>query len=156
MREKNPPGLRVGWRRRGFVCDERISVGALCAGLPPRLRQEFIEPLCVSALNTPMAEASAQVFLRVLRDALFAERGGSNLLLPRVDLSALFPQAAARWIEEAARARDRAEQVQLDDLVAARMVAHGRAARRAAAGRSRCRSEWCARSCRCERPVRRW
>ena len=39
-------------------------------------------------------------------------------------------EAAARWIEEAARARDRAEQVQLDDLVAARMVAHGRAARR--------------------------
>ena len=92
-------GAALGWRRRGFVCDERISVGALCAGLPPRLRQEFIEPLCVSALNTPMAEASAQVFLRVLRDALFAERGGSNLLLPRVDLSALFPQAAARWIE---------------------------------------------------------
>ena len=81
------------------MCDERISVGALCASLPLRLRQEFIEPLCVSALNTPMAEASAQVFLRVLRDALFAERGGSNLLLPRVDLSALFPQAAARWIE---------------------------------------------------------
>ena len=92
-------GAALGWRRRGFVCDDRISVGALCAGLPPRLRQEFIEPLCVSALNTPMAEASAQVFLRVLRDALFAERGGSNLLLPRVDLSALFPQAAARWIE---------------------------------------------------------
>ncbi len=92
-------GAALGWRRRGFVCDERISVGALCAGLPPPLRQEFIEPLCVSALNTPMAEASAQVFLRVLRDALFAERGGSNLLLPRVDLSALFPQAAARWIE---------------------------------------------------------
>ena len=92
-------GAALGWRRRGFVCDERISVGALCASLPLRLRQEFIEPLCVSALNTPMAEASAQVFLRVLRDALFAERGGSNLLLPRVDLSALFPQAAARWIE---------------------------------------------------------
>ena len=91
-------GAALGWRRRGFVCDERISVGALCASLPLRLRQEFIEPLCVSALNTPMAEASAQVFLRVLRDALFAERGGSNLLLPRVDLSALFPLPAAHWL----------------------------------------------------------
>ena len=88
----------LGWRRAGFQCDEGASVAELCAGLPPRLQAEFIEPLCVSALNTPMHEASARVFLRVLRDALFGVRGGSNLLLPRIDLSALFPQAAAHWI----------------------------------------------------------
>ena len=61
--------------------------------------QELIAPLCVSALNTPAATASAKVFLRVLRDSLFAQAGGSNLLLPRVDLSALFPQAAVRWLQ---------------------------------------------------------
>ena len=88
----------LGWRRAGFQCDERLSVADLCTSLPRRLRDEFIEPLCVSALNTPLAESSAQVFLRVLHDALFSQRGGSNLLLPRMDLSALFPQAAARWI----------------------------------------------------------
>ncbi|QTD44255.1 hydroxysqualene dehydroxylase HpnE [Ottowia testudinis] len=91
-------GAALAWRRAGFQCDAQLSVAALCAGLPQRLRDEFIEPLCVSALNTPMPDASAQVFLRVLQDALFAARGGSNLLLPRVDLSALFPQAAARWV----------------------------------------------------------
>jgi len=58
----------------------------------------MIDPLCVSALNTPAAEASGQVFLRVLRDAMFGVRGGSNLLLPRQDLGALFPDAAAKWI----------------------------------------------------------
>jgi hypothetical protein len=42
---------------------------------------EFIEPLCVSALNTPRARPARQVFLRVLRDSLFSGRGGSNLLL---------------------------------------------------------------------------
>ena len=88
----------LGWQRAGFQCDEQLSVADLCAALPQRLRDEFIEPLCVSALNTPIAQSSAQVFLRVLHDALFSQRGGSNLLLPRADLSALFPQSAARWI----------------------------------------------------------
>jgi hypothetical protein len=59
---------------------------------------EFIDPLCVSALNTPAHQASGQVFLRVLRDSLFSGRGGSNLLLPRTDLGALFPAPAARWL----------------------------------------------------------
>jgi hypothetical protein len=60
---------------------------------------ELIEPLCVSALNTPAQRASGQIFLTVLRDSLFAGKGGSNLLLPRIDLGALFPQAAAAWLK---------------------------------------------------------
>ena len=89
----------LGWRRAGFECDAQASVADLCAPLPARLRDEFVEPLCVSALNTPLRAASAQVFLRVLHDALLSQRGGSHLLLPRRDLGALFPDAAARWIE---------------------------------------------------------
>ncbi len=46
----------------------------LCAGLTPRVMQELIEPLCVSALNTPVAQSSGEVFLRVLNDALFSEQ----------------------------------------------------------------------------------
>lgn len=92
--------LRVasGWQRGGFACEPQRSVADLCATLTPRVREEMIDPLCVSALNTPAAEASGQVFLRVLRDAMFGVRGGSNLLLPRQDLGALFPDAAAKWI----------------------------------------------------------
>ncbi len=55
-------------------------------------------PLCVSALNTPADQASAQAFLVVLRDALFGGAGASDLLLPRVDLSRLFPEPAARYV----------------------------------------------------------
>ncbi len=89
------------WRLRGFACSPELSVADLCAGLTPKLMAEFIEPLCVSALNTPAHEASGTVFLRVLQDSLFSGRGGSNLLLPRTDLGALFPQAAAHWLERA-------------------------------------------------------
>jgi squalene-associated FAD-dependent desaturase len=57
-------------------------------------------PLCLAALNTPPERASAQVFLHVLRDSLGAARANSDMLLPRLDLSTLFPRAAARYIEE--------------------------------------------------------
>jgi len=96
--------LRVSlrWRARGFACAPSATVAEVCAGLTPRAMAELIEPLCVSALNLPAAEASGAVFLRVLQDALFG-RGApgfapSALLLPRTDLSALGPDAAADWL----------------------------------------------------------
>jgi hypothetical protein len=58
----------------------------------------LIEPLCVSGLNTPAERASAQIFLRVLKDSLLGGKGSSNLLLPRTDLSSLFADAAAHWL----------------------------------------------------------
>ncbi|MFX7883277.1 hypothetical protein ABTK06_20020, partial [Acinetobacter baumannii] len=42
--------------------------------------------------------ASAQVFLNVLRDSLGARRAASDMLIPRVDLSALLPDAAAAYL----------------------------------------------------------
>lgn len=89
------------WQLRGFRCAPDTSVAHLCTTLTPRLLADFIDPLCVSALNTPAREASGQIFLRVLQDSLFSGRGGSNLLLPRTDLGSLFPQAAAQWLERA-------------------------------------------------------
>jgi squalene-associated FAD-dependent desaturase len=88
----------VGWQVSGFRCAPELSVSQLCRTLSPAVMATLIEPLCVSALNTPADRASGQVYLRVLRDALFAESGGSNLLLPRVDLSALLPEAALAWV----------------------------------------------------------
>jgi squalene-associated FAD-dependent desaturase len=55
-------------------------------------------PLCVSALNTPPEMASAQVFANVLRDSLAGKSGASDLLLPRVDLSRLFPEPACDFV----------------------------------------------------------
>ena len=64
----------------------------------PRLVALMWRPLCLAALNTPPERASAQVFLAVLRDSLGARRAASDMLVPRADLSALFPDAAAAWL----------------------------------------------------------
>lgn len=64
-----------------------------------RLTRLMWRPLCLAALNTPPERASAQVFLNVLRDSLGAKRRASDMLLPRADLSKLFPEAAAAHVD---------------------------------------------------------
>ena len=91
--------LATGWQLRRFQCEAQLSVAQLCRQASPRVMTTLIEPLCVSALNTPVARASGQVFLRVMQDALFSGGGASDLLLPRADLSALLPEAACAWLQ---------------------------------------------------------
>jgi len=88
------------WQLARFACAPALSVAELCAGVSARVMHTLIEPLCVSALNTPADRASAQVFLRVLRDSLMGGKGSSNLLIPTSDLSTLLPHAAQAWLEQ--------------------------------------------------------
>lgn len=67
---------------------------------PSRQRRLLWEPLCIAALNTPIDRASAQVLANVLRDSLAASREASDMLLPQVNLSAMFPEPAANFIEQ--------------------------------------------------------
>lgn len=64
----------------------------------PRLIRLMWVPLCIAALNTPPERASAQIFLNVLRDSLGARRAASDMLIPRLDLSALLPDAASDYL----------------------------------------------------------
>ena len=88
------------WQRAKFECDTNWTVLQLCqtSHLSTRVITQLIEPLCLSALNTHMHEASASVFLRVLHDALMGGTDSSDLLLPRSDLGALLPHATLRWL----------------------------------------------------------
>jgi squalene-associated FAD-dependent desaturase len=88
------------WQRMHFECAEDLTVADLCKKMTPPVWQDLIEPLCVSALNTPANEASGKVFLRIMKDALFGPAGSSDLLLPRLDLGQLFPNAAIKWLEK--------------------------------------------------------
>lgn len=87
-------------KRKSFRLSEDMSVAALLE----RYRQNGVlghylwRPLCVSALNTPPERASAQVFATVLRDSLAGPAGASDLLLPKVDLSRLFPEPACEFV----------------------------------------------------------
>lgn len=108
------------WWRNGLRNPGVRTVAELCAPLPERVRTDLMEPLCIAALNTPSAVASADVFLRVLSDALFGPRGSSDLLLPRLGLSTLFPNAALTWL------RDRGHRVEFGHRVQRLLAADGR------------------------------
>jgi len=86
----------MGWR-----LNEDCTVLELLDRLDqtPRLFGLLWRPLCIAALNTQPECASAQVFLNVLRDSLGAKRAASDMLIPKVDLSVLFPERAAAYIE---------------------------------------------------------
>lgn len=88
-------------KRRGFRLEKDIPVSSLLevhlqAG---RIGHYLWRPLCVAALNTPPELASAQVFANVLRDSLAGPDDASDLLLPRVDLSRLFPDYASEYVQ---------------------------------------------------------
>lgn len=82
-------------RRERFCCAPQLTVDALMADQPALAVKFLWEPLCLTALNTPIDAASAQIFLNVLRAAFARHAHDSDLLLPRVDLTTLFPAAAA-------------------------------------------------------------
>ena len=88
-------------RRRNFRLGTDIGAGNMLTmhGQTGNLRRYLWEPLCIAALNTPLDAASAQVFLNVLRDSLAGSREDSDMLLPLADLTRLFPEHAAAFIE---------------------------------------------------------
>ncbi len=86
------------WALGGFRGPPQQTVADLTRSLPAALRDDFIDPLCIAALNTPAVEASGVVFLRVLKDALLSGPGASDLLLPQQGLGALLPEPAQRWL----------------------------------------------------------
>lgn len=97
-------GLSVANRLAAAVWAGRVLRGApptadrtvaqLIAGQPTPVRELLWEPLCVAALNTPAAHASAQVFVEVLRRSFSGHRSNSDLLIPATDLTRLFPEPA--------------------------------------------------------------
>ncbi len=94
--------LRWGfqWERRGMRCQPSATVADLCTDLPQRLRDEWIDPLCISALNLPPAQASGQLFLNALADTVFSDQRHWRGLIPRVPLDQVLPQAAANWLTQ--------------------------------------------------------
>lgn len=120
--------------RTAFVRPRDETVAQMLFALPPRVARLLWEPLCIAALNTPAASASAQVFANVLRVAFAGTHDASDFLVPATDLGALLPDATARYLAAHGGQCERDARAQV--VSAARdgvtLAVHGQARRAAA------------------------
>jgi len=86
-----------GWR---VLPEETVSALLARTGQPRWLVDRLWQPLCVSALNTPIDHACARTFAAVLRDTLGADRESSDFVLPLDTLGDCLPEPASRWLTE--------------------------------------------------------
>ncbi|WP_223264545.1 hydroxysqualene dehydroxylase HpnE [Sulfuriferula plumbiphila] len=114
-------------RRAHFKLRQDMPVAQLLAhhAQTAALVDKLWAPLCIAALNTPIATASAQVFLNVLRDSLARRRSDSDLVFPVRDLSALFPQPAADFVRTHGGAVTTGKTVEAITQTAAGFSVHG-------------------------------
>ena len=104
----------------GFSLEHDISVAALLQQHKQgdKIIRRFWEPLCIATLNTPIDKASAQLFLRVLKDSFTQRRHDADLLIPKEPLGELFPQRAASYLTERGvqiKTGQRLESLHVDD-----------------------------------------
>ena len=64
-----------------------------------RLIEVLWEPLCLAALNTPIAVASTLIFLNVLRDSFTGNKKNSDFLIPKLDLSKIIANPLSQYIQ---------------------------------------------------------
>lgn len=94
----------IGLMRFLQKCDYALPKDITVAELLTQTRQtptlcELIwEPLCISALNTHAASASAQVFANVLRDSIAGGASACDFLIPKKDLTELFPFPVVHYL----------------------------------------------------------
>jgi squalene synthase HpnD len=65
----------------------------------PNLVRALWEPLCIAALNEPVATASASLFATVIRRSFLAGANDSKILLSKVGLSELFAPEVRRLLQ---------------------------------------------------------
>ena len=85
--------MSVRLRAANWQTGPAESVAQLLArlGQSSTVTRLFWEPLCLAALNTPLAKASAQTFVNVLQDSLFLSAHSSDFLIPKTNLGSLLP-----------------------------------------------------------------
>ena len=81
------------------VAGENVTAWLTRRGQSEALQHNFWDLLCIAAMNEDPHIASAQLFERVLRLALFSSPADSRLGIARVGLSEAYTTAAAAYIE---------------------------------------------------------
>jgi squalene-associated FAD-dependent desaturase len=108
-----------------FEIKEDISVQELLQEYrqPASLIAHLWAPLTLAALSTPIEQASAQVFLQVLKNTFAQKNKHSNFLFPRTDLSNLFPKPVIAYLKQKNVTLAYNERVQ--SLVIEKGICHG-------------------------------
>ena len=78
---------------------ETVEAWLLRWGQTPNLIRALWEPLCIAALNEPVASSSAQLFATVIRRSFLGGAADASILLSRVGLSELFAPEVKRLLE---------------------------------------------------------
>ncbi len=91
-------GLRLALGYRGGS-PATVSQALVAAGQSENLRTCFWNPLAIAVLNELPERASADLFAEVLRRVFFARAAASRIVFPRVGLSEVCAEPAARTIE---------------------------------------------------------
>lgn len=84
-----------------FIISQDISVHDFLVSVkqPASLIEKLWSPMALAALSTPIHQASAQVFVKILND-LFSRPSGTDCLFPKVDLSSLLPNPIIKYIKK--------------------------------------------------------
>lgn len=93
-------GFLIKLRLKNFSLKRDISVKKLLRHQPDVMIKKFWEPLCLAALNTSIADSSAQIFLNVLKDSFTQTPDASDMLIPKIDLASLFAHPAMQYIDQ--------------------------------------------------------
>jgi squalene-associated FAD-dependent desaturase len=85
-----------------FELEQDISVETLLLQYKqsPSLINQLWAPIALAALSTPIHQASAQIFLKVLKDSFRDSRQNSNYLFPILDLSQVFPKPILQFLTQ--------------------------------------------------------
>jgi hydroxysqualene dehydroxylase len=86
-------------KKNNFHLDQDLDILSLLLQHKQSLNliQQFWEPLALAALSTPIAQASAKIFIKVLQDS-FQSKYNSNCLFPKQDLSNILPIPITQYL----------------------------------------------------------
>jgi zeta-carotene desaturase len=115
-------GGSLQWAKATDPGSEKMSVREWLTrlGQSERLQRNFWDLLCIAALNEDPSVASAALFERVVRLALFTSPEDSRIGIPRVGLSDVYVDAATAYIQA------RGGRVECSRSVASLLVSAGR------------------------------
>ena len=79
-----------------------VSIGQWLQGQSTsrKMVAEFWQPLVWGALNTPLAQASLRTLTNVLQDGVWADKAGSDYLLPKQDLGGIMAKPALAYLRQ--------------------------------------------------------